>query len=537
MRRLGYTRYVAQGGDVGAGVTDAMGRQAPEGLVGIHTNLLVTALGGPVSRPKSRRRTARPPTRITTFRTTGSGYFLEQATRPQTIGYALVDSPVGLAAWMLDHDTDAYHKISRAFVDRAAGGQPDPGQRSRQHHALLADRHRCIGRPVVLGELRSRRCRGRRRACPSDGLGPGWFHHVPRRDLAEPAQLGRGPRIPPSPTSTRWTGVGTSPPGRSRSSSRARSGRRSGRCGGDDPGTCAHAFARRGDRLGEFGAADAGGPAREGRPRRLLDADVHQLAAHRAVHPRLVAGLPGRRARRARRPHARVLVRARPRPRPAGGAGARDRLPGRDRQRLRRLERIRQQLLAGALLRRQGRGHPRPALRRRALRALGARRSSSCSASSASSSWSKGSGSRRTPTGTICRRPRRTSATGEESAAPASRRNRCASTSGRSPATGRSGGRRRRSAGAGGASPSASTLATRISCCPAGAASRFPSASRSTATLRAARTAWTSTRTGTGCSARGRLYQLVRQHDAVRDRTLEITFREAGAEAYSFTFG
>jgi hypothetical protein len=60
---------------------------------------------------------------IATFRATGFGYFLEQATRPQTIGYALLDSPLALAAWMLDHDTDAYYKISRAFVD----GQPSGG--------------------------------------------------------------------------------------------------------------------------------------------------------------------------------------------------------------------------------------------------------------------------------------------------------------------------------------------------------------------------------------------------------------------------
>jgi pimeloyl-ACP methyl ester carboxylesterase len=118
MRRLGYTRYVAQGGDVGAGVTDAMGRQAPEGLLGVHMNLLVTALGGPQPTDTDDERAAADA--ITTFRTTGIGYFTEQATRPQTIGYALLDSPVALAAWMLDHDTDAYYKISRAFVD----GQP-----------------------------------------------------------------------------------------------------------------------------------------------------------------------------------------------------------------------------------------------------------------------------------------------------------------------------------------------------------------------------------------------------------------------------
>jgi pimeloyl-ACP methyl ester carboxylesterase len=127
MRRLGYTRYVAQGGDVGASVTDAMGRQAPEGLAGIHMNLLVTALGGGAMPAESEaERAALEQTKV--FRATGFGYFLEQATRPQTIGYALLDSPAALAAWMLDHDTDAYEKITRAFVD----GQPS-GNLTRDH--------------------------------------------------------------------------------------------------------------------------------------------------------------------------------------------------------------------------------------------------------------------------------------------------------------------------------------------------------------------------------------------------------------------
>jgi pimeloyl-ACP methyl ester carboxylesterase len=122
MHRLGYARYVAQGGDQGAAVTDAMGRQAPEGLAGIHMNLLVTALGGgPMPADTEAERAALEQTK--TFRATGFGYFLEQATRPQTIGYALLDSPLALAAWMLDHDTDAYYKISAAFT----GGQPSGG--------------------------------------------------------------------------------------------------------------------------------------------------------------------------------------------------------------------------------------------------------------------------------------------------------------------------------------------------------------------------------------------------------------------------
>jgi pimeloyl-ACP methyl ester carboxylesterase len=120
MRRLGYTRYVAQGGDVGAAVTDAMGRQAPEGLLGIHVNLLVTVLGGPQPTESDEERAAQA--QVNTFRTSGFAYFLEQATRPQTIGYALLDSPVALAAWLLDHDTDSYEKIARAFVDGEPAG-------------------------------------------------------------------------------------------------------------------------------------------------------------------------------------------------------------------------------------------------------------------------------------------------------------------------------------------------------------------------------------------------------------------------------
>jgi pimeloyl-ACP methyl ester carboxylesterase len=128
MRRLGYSRYVAQGGDVGAGVTDALGRQAPEGLAGIHTNLLVPALNNPGALPAETEQERAAFAAIQTFQTSGNGYFVEQSTRPQTIGYGLLDSPVALAAWMIDHDTDAYYKISRAFVD----GQPS-GNLTREH--------------------------------------------------------------------------------------------------------------------------------------------------------------------------------------------------------------------------------------------------------------------------------------------------------------------------------------------------------------------------------------------------------------------
>jgi len=128
MARLGYTRYVAQGGDVGAGITDAIGRQGPEGLVGIHVNLLLAAIPLKDQLPAESEQERAAHDAVNTFMKDGFGYFLEQSTRPQTIGYSLLDSPVGLAAWMLDHDTDSYYKISRAFVD----GEP-VGNLTRDH--------------------------------------------------------------------------------------------------------------------------------------------------------------------------------------------------------------------------------------------------------------------------------------------------------------------------------------------------------------------------------------------------------------------
>src|SRR6266566_5947638 len=128
MDRLGYTRYVAQGGDVGAYVADAMGRQAPEGLLGIHLNVLTAAVALKDQLPAKSEEERAAHDALTTFLTDGFAIVLEQSTRPQTIGYSLLDSPVGLAAWMLDHDTDSYYKISRAFVN----GEP-VGNLTRDH--------------------------------------------------------------------------------------------------------------------------------------------------------------------------------------------------------------------------------------------------------------------------------------------------------------------------------------------------------------------------------------------------------------------
>ena len=128
-----------QGGDVGSQVTDAMGRLSLDGLIGIHTNLLTPALGDAEALSSS------PPTKeeraaldqLATFHASGTGYFVEQATCPETIGYALLDSPIALAAWIMDHDTDSYEKIARAFVD----GQPSAGS----PESTSSTTSRCIG--------------------------------------------------------------------------------------------------------------------------------------------------------------------------------------------------------------------------------------------------------------------------------------------------------------------------------------------------------------------------------------------------------
>jgi pimeloyl-ACP methyl ester carboxylesterase len=128
MKRLGYTEYAAQGGDWGAIVVDLMGAQAPPGLLGIHTNM---AGAVPPEIDKAAFTGSPPPDglsaeersvfdRLALFYRTNLAMYLQMGSRPQTL-YALADSPVGLAAWMLDHDTLSYQLIARSFDGESEG--------------------------------------------------------------------------------------------------------------------------------------------------------------------------------------------------------------------------------------------------------------------------------------------------------------------------------------------------------------------------------------------------------------------------------
>ena len=121
MRRLGYTRYVAQGGDWGAIITDLLGVLAPPELLGLHTNMagavppeISKALqGGPLPADLTAEE-KHAFERLDFFYKNGLGYALEMGNRPQTL-YGIADSPIGLAAWILDHDQLSYQLIARVF--------------------------------------------------------------------------------------------------------------------------------------------------------------------------------------------------------------------------------------------------------------------------------------------------------------------------------------------------------------------------------------------------------------------------------------
>ena len=128
MQRLGYMRYVAQGGDWGNAISEVMALQQPPGLLGIHTNMAATV---PANISRALAFHEAPPADLTAeernawdqlvdFYGKGLGYALEMSYRPQTL-YGIVDSPVGLAAWMLDHDIRSYLMIARVFAGGTEG--------------------------------------------------------------------------------------------------------------------------------------------------------------------------------------------------------------------------------------------------------------------------------------------------------------------------------------------------------------------------------------------------------------------------------
>jgi pimeloyl-ACP methyl ester carboxylesterase len=128
MNRLGYKKYVAQGGDWGNAITEQMAVQQPAGLIGIHTNMPATipddiakalATGGPAPAGLSAEE-KQAYDQVDTFYKKGLGYANEMALRPQTL-YAIADSPVGLAAWMIDHDADSLALIARVFDGKTEG--------------------------------------------------------------------------------------------------------------------------------------------------------------------------------------------------------------------------------------------------------------------------------------------------------------------------------------------------------------------------------------------------------------------------------
>ena len=195
MKRLGYTRYVAQGGDWGTPVSSAMARQSAGRACSASTSICRRRC-----RPRWRRRsrggavpagTLRQGTRgarsaqCERARMGNSAYFTMMTARPQTVGYGATDSPAGLAAWILVHP---------GFAQWTYGADPeqvpDKRRRAGQHHAVLADEHRGLGGAAVLGERRTRQRYRCGRAEDRRDLAPGRHHGLSGRRLSRPGDMG-----------------------------------------------------------------------------------------------------------------------------------------------------------------------------------------------------------------------------------------------------------------------------------------------------------------------------------------------------------
>ena len=233
MRRLGYTRFVAQGGDWGAIITDVMAVQAPPELLGMHTNMagvvpadVSTALarnvlgaGGPPPSGLSAEE-SRTYEQLNFFYTKGIGYGIEMITQPQA-RYGLADSPVALAAWVLNHDEASYFDIADAFAGHPVGNLTRDEVLDNLTFYWLTNTGissaGCTGRARTTSS--ASRTSTSRPPCPSS-----------LRRSTKPRAAGPSGPTRSSSTSTRSTGAATSPPGRSRRCSAASSVRRSGHC-------------------------------------------------------------------------------------------------------------------------------------------------------------------------------------------------------------------------------------------------------------------------------------------------------------------
>jgi len=197
MKRIGYTRYVAQGGDWGSVIADAMGRQAPSGLIGIHVNMPATV---PPDVAKALNNGEQAPAGLSAVEKAafdslanlyrkGGGYAAMMVTRPQTVGYGLTDSPVGLAAWIYDKFAAWTH----------SGGEPErvltKDEMLDDINALLAHQHGDLVGPALLGEQTTTTSTSR-----SSGPRRSRFRSrspCPGRDLSRAPELDRARLSPP----------------------------------------------------------------------------------------------------------------------------------------------------------------------------------------------------------------------------------------------------------------------------------------------------------------------------------------------------